>query len=95
MKNEKGFIFSLEAMLSVLVVIAAIAIIGGTLINDNPNKTSFLEIKAQSDAAMGIYFNDANRLAAEDEPNIVCKTIADYNSISGKVFERKFCEGVK
>ncbi|MCX6801379.1 MAG: hypothetical protein NTZ73_04270 [Candidatus Diapherotrites archaeon] len=93
--KKKGFIFSIEALLSIIVTVAAISIIGGALINSQTAHANFLETNVGSSAAMGVYFGDANRLAVGNESNVVCKTIADYNSTSKNVFERKFCGEIK
>jgi hypothetical protein len=94
MKKNSGFIFSAEALISVaLLIVATTIIINAPQNADNYPKDLFKQ-HAENDAAMGIYFNDANRLATGNETNITCKTIADYNSDSN-VFEKKFCEGAE
>jgi hypothetical protein len=89
--KKKGFMFSIEALLSIIVTVAAISIIGGALINSQTGHANFLETNIGSSAAMGVYFNDANTSFVGSE--IYCKKIADYNAESRKIFERKFCGG--
>jgi hypothetical protein len=94
MKKNCGFIFSAEALISIaLLIVAATIIINASQSADNYQK-NFFKQRAENDAAMGVYFNDSNKIPTGFENNISCKKITDYNS-DAKVFEKEFCEGAQ
>ncbi len=90
----KGFLFSIEALITIILLISTITIIW-TYFDYNYN-TNFLTTNSKINTINAFYFNDYSKSTANDSNlNInFCSKIIIYNN--QKEFEEKtFCEGIK
>jgi len=90
----KGFMFSVDALLSIAVVIAVLALFAQTTTQET-NSLSLIQIQQQSDAMMTLYF-DQNGLNPDfNSITQSCGTINYYNKLSNSLETKNICRGIK
>ena len=90
----RGFIFSLEALATIAIVLLVCSIFFYTQTNQNQS-TTHLEIKNQSTAATSIYFNLPEKLQDPNAETQYCTKITNYYAEQKQLFEKTICGGSK
>jgi hypothetical protein len=86
----KGFMFSIE-MMAVMSIVLLVIVAINSLGNENYNDTKILEIKNFNNATIGIYKMQTPANISPDENKVICKNMADFNSDLNIIIERKYC----
>lgn len=90
----RGFMFSIEAMSAVAIIIIALGIFAystGTSHNPLHNK----EIEAQSESTMGMYFNLPAVASNPSSLEQNCTQIVKYNYTSMSITSKNFCKVIQ
>ena len=87
---KKGFMFSIEAMISMVLVLSALGLIAYSSSYGEMDNGQ-IRILAQAGAAESMYFGTAP--LAKDYNNLLCEKIAYYDRVAKKVSERSSCRG--
>ena len=89
---KKGFLFSIEAIMSVALVLTAIGLVAYSSYYWAPQDT-FIKELTQADAAGMLYFN--NSPISLDYNNTTCEKIVYYDTTTKSVKEKTTCRGYK
>jgi len=89
---KRGFMFSIEALLSIALVASAIALTAYSFGYSAPS-SSPIEIGSQADAAYFIYSGGSS--AVPDMNNMACTKVAYYDKASKSVSEKSVCRGYR
>ncbi len=91
---KKGFIFSTEAVVTIIVILA-VASIFSMQQTGIENKTTAMEIQNNSQESATLYFNLAPTQPNPYNKEVYCSQVTRYNQ-PAKVFEdRNVCRGFK
>ena len=83
----KGFLFSIEAIISIILLFSVLLVIG-TYTTDTSQINDYLIVKTQNSQANTFYFNENNTIV--DNNTLFCETIAYYNGL--EISTRQVCE---
>jgi hypothetical protein len=88
--NQKGFMFTLEVMIAIIILAVAMSVV---LINDHydENEASFTYYSNQSNRITSVYFNDPTNPSVPTDELVICGNTWKYNSIN--IIKETVCEG--
>ncbi len=86
----KGFIFSIEALFSISILIVALVILGTPIIGENENN-EYLIIQSQGSATNSFYFNEIP--TSGELTTQYCVKIIYYEN--NELKDKTFCEGIE
>ena len=89
---KKGFMFSIEAIMSVALVLSVMGLIAYSSYYIEPQDNS-LRLMTQADSAGMLYFNGPT--VSLDYNNTVCEKIVYYNITSKTIGDKNACRGYK
>ena len=89
----KGFMFSIEALLTVSVVILATTMLwySGTLLQQ---ETKNIQIQQQSEEILTIYFNLNSKQPDQSTYTQYCGKAISYASATKQFYDKNICKGV-
>lgn len=90
----KGFLFSTEALLTLVVIILATSVFWYSS-SFQIQPTNNIQIQAQSDKALMLYFNQNETLSEPSAVTQYCSKIIYYNPSIKQLLEKNSCRWVK
>jgi cell division protein FtsL len=90
----KGFLFSIEALLSVALIITALTIVQYET-NQPQNTAETISLQTQSTQLSSIYFNLPSNTPSATDNTQYCTSIESYSRTTKNFVEKKICRGIK
>jgi hypothetical protein len=87
----RGFIFSIEAILTITILLGTIILIGTFFVNEN-NITPITNFN--NNLTNNIYYN-FNELEVSEFKIVYCENLILYNNDTNSFEEKKYCEGIR
>jgi len=91
----RGFMFSIEMLGAISIVIVAIAAMSA-FSTEEFNETSLSDIMSANNAMLKLYDGDPEDPAAGAgaEATVHCRSFADFDPASGKIIGKRYCEEI-
>lgn len=94
-KNEKGFMFSIDAIIATISILALVGMWALPVqVNENSNVLTQLNKQSQDKAITGFYSNGNGTGDLKDADFGACNSYYKYDKVTGNLTEEKFCEKV-
>jgi hypothetical protein len=87
----RGFIFSIEAILTITILLGTIILIGTFFVNEN-NITPITNFN--NNLTNNIYYN-FDELEVSEFKIVYCENLILYNNDTNSFEEKKYCEGIR